>query len=66
MQYKISINATVKSTLSIKELENKLTVCLFDIETSEQKHDGESIELEVIEYDSLEIFEDSENGDDRR
>lgn len=62
MQYNVSIRATVKSTLSIKELENKLAVCLFDIETEKQTNDGESSELEVIDYDFLEVSEAFENS----
>ena len=62
MQYNISINATVNSTLSLKELENKLAVCLFDIESEKLTTDGESNELEVIDYYFLEVSEDIEHS----
>lgn len=52
--YQITILANVSSSLSKEELENKLVISLFDIETGETLRDGESRQLEVVDYDLTE------------
>jgi hypothetical protein len=52
--YQITILANVSSSLSKEELEDKLVISLFDIETGEMLRDGESRQLEVVDYDLTE------------
>ena len=49
--YRINIIAEVMSPLSKNELESKLVVSLFDVETHEKISDGESKKFEVIDYE---------------
>jgi hypothetical protein len=48
--YRITILANVSSSLSKEELEDKLVISLFDIETGEKVSDGEGRQLEVVDY----------------
>jgi len=50
MQYKIKIEADLESSLSRKELENKLVIALHDTDTGFSKFDGIDHNLKVIEY----------------
>jgi hypothetical protein len=52
--YQITILANVSSSLSKEELENKLVISLFDIETGETVRDGEGSRLKVVDYDLTE------------
>jgi hypothetical protein len=52
--YQITILANVSSSLPKKELEDKLVISLFDIATGEMLRDGESRQLEVVDYDLTE------------
>lgn len=52
--YRITILTNVTSSLSKEELEDKLVISLFDIETGEKVSDGESRQLEVVDYDLTE------------
>jgi predicted site-specific integrase-resolvase len=52
--YRVIIHADVSSSLSKKELENKLVISLFDIETGEKISDGGGRQLEVMDYDLTE------------
>lgn len=55
--YKIRIDATICSTLEESVLKERLAVSLYDIETMKSVNDCESEELEVAEYDFVEVFE---------
>lgn len=48
--YRITITATVISSLSRKDLETKLVVSLFDMETEMKISDGDNNQLEVVDY----------------
>ena len=52
--YQITLLANVSSSLPKEELENKLVISLFDIETGENVSDGESRQLKVVDYDLTE------------
>lgn len=55
--YKIRIDATIISTLEESDLKERLAISLYDIETMKSVNDCESEELEVAEYDFVEVFE---------
>jgi hypothetical protein len=48
--YRITITATVTSSLSRKDLETKLVASLFDMETEMKISDGDNNQLEVVDY----------------
>ena len=48
--YRIIVIAEVNSSLSRKELEEKLVTSLFDVETGEKIGDGDNEQLEVVDY----------------
>jgi len=48
--YKITIIAEARSSLSKKILESKLVLSLFDVESEERVSDGENDQLEVVDY----------------
>ncbi|MFH0775687.1 MAG: hypothetical protein V2A53_09415 [bacterium] len=48
--YRIIIAATVISSLSRKDLETKLVVSLFDMETEMKISDGDNDQLQVVDY----------------
>ena len=50
-RYRITINAEVASSLTRTDLEAKLVASLFDIETEEKTSDGQSVQLEVVDYE---------------
>jgi len=52
--YRITIIAEARSCLSDKELENRLVASLFDVETEEKLSDGESDQLEILDYELVE------------
>ena len=54
--YRINIIAEIMSPLSKNELESKLVVSLFDVETHEKISDGESKQFEVIDYEITEAI----------
>ena len=54
--YRINIIAEVMLPLSKNELESKLVVSLFDVETHEKISDGESKKFEVIDYEITEAI----------
>lgn len=50
MRYKIYIEAEIESNLEKHELERKLVISLFDIDTNYSKNDGIDDELIVLDY----------------
>ena len=56
MEYSINLNITIKSCLTAKELNNKLVVALYDIENNYSKLDWVDNDLEVIEYNNIDII----------
>ena len=50
-RYRVTINAEVASSLPRMDLEAKLVASLFDIETGEKISDGQSVQLEVVDYE---------------
>ena len=52
--YRITIIAEVASSLPRKDLEEKLVVSLFDLESEEKTSDGENDQLEVVDYELTE------------
>lgn len=54
--YRITITATVISSLSRKDLETKLVASLFDIENEMKISDGDSSQLEVVDYELTEAI----------
>jgi len=54
--YRVTIFADVESSLSREDLESKLVISLYDIETEQKVSDGESKELEVIDYELTEAM----------
>jgi len=54
--YKITILADVTSSLSREDLESRLVISLFDIETEQKVSDGESDRLEVEDYELTEAI----------
>ena len=49
--YRITIVATVTSSLARKDLETKLVASLFDVQSEEKISDGENDQLEVVDYE---------------
>lgn len=49
--YKIIIVAEATSALAREDLESKLVVSLFDIETEQKVSDGENAQLEIVDYE---------------
>ena len=49
--YKIKIIAEARSSLSKSDLESKLVVSLFDVETEQKVADGENKQLEIVDYE---------------
>jgi hypothetical protein len=54
--YRITILANVESSLTREALESKLVISLFDIETEEKTSDGQSDQLEVMDYELTEAM----------
>jgi hypothetical protein len=54
--YRITILANVESSLKMEALESKLVISLFDIETEEKTSDGQSDQLEVMDYELTEAM----------
>lgn len=52
--YKIKIIAEARSSLSKSDLESKLVVSLFDVETEQKVADGENEQLEIVDYELTE------------
>jgi hypothetical protein len=52
--FRITIIADATSSLSREELESKLVVSLFDIETEQKLSDGESDQLQIVDYELVE------------
>jgi len=48
--YKILITATATSSLSREDLESKLVVSLFNVETEMKISDGDNDQLQVVDY----------------
>lgn len=48
--YRIIVTATVISSLPRKDLENKLVVSLFDMETEMKISDGDNNQIEIVDY----------------
>jgi len=55
-QYRITIIDEVMSSLSKTDLESKLVASLFGIENEDKVADGESNELEIIDYELTEAI----------
>jgi len=55
--YRIRIIADVASSLSKKALESRLVVSLFDVETEKKVSDGDSYQLEVMDYELTEAVQ---------
>jgi len=49
--YKIKIIAEARSSLLKSDLESKLVVSLFDVETEQKVADGENKQLEIVDYE---------------
>lgn len=49
-KYIVNIRAVVYSILNKEELENKLVVSLLNINNETNIHDGETEQLEVVDY----------------
>lgn len=54
--YQIIIVAEATSSLSRKELKEKLVASLFDIETGEKISDGDGEQLEIVDYELTEAI----------
>jgi len=54
--YKIILIATLKSTLTDKQLRDKIALCLYDTQTQESKQDGVDSELEILDYIDTEVY----------
>ena len=54
--YMIAIKAEVSSSLSKEDLESKLVASLFDLETGVQLNDGDTKQLEVVDYELTEAI----------
>lgn len=54
--YKITIVADANSSLSRTVLESRLVASLFDIETGEKVSEGDSRELEIVDYELTEAL----------
>jgi len=52
--YRITIMATVVSSLSRRDLEAKLVAALFDIETEVKISDGDNEQFEIVDYELTE------------
>ena len=48
--YRITITAEVISSLPREDLEAKLVISLFDIETGEKVSDGDNEQFQVVDY----------------
>ena len=59
--YRISIMATVVSSLPRQELEAKLVAALFDVETEVKISDGDNEQFEVVDYELTEAIPISES-----
>jgi len=51
MKYRITIIAEANSNLTRTDLESQLVTSLFNIETEEKISDGETDQLEILEYE---------------
>ncbi len=56
MQYLVTIEADVSSSLSAEELRDLLVVSLFNVETGEKIGDGEGKTFEVIDYNQIQVI----------
>ena len=54
--YRITIMATVVSSLSRRNLEAKLVAALFDIETEVKISDGDNEQFEIVNYELTEAI----------
>lgn len=56
-KFQVTIIADVASSLSKKALESRLVVSLFDVETEKKVSDGDSNQLEVVDYELTEAVQ---------
>jgi len=54
--YRITVIAEALSSLSRKDLEAKLVVALFDVETEQKISDGDNEQLEIVDYELTEAI----------
>ena len=54
--YRITIVATVTSSLARKDLETKLVASLFDVESEEKISDGDNEQFQVVDYQLTEAI----------
>ncbi len=54
--YRITVIAEAVSSLPRKDLEAKLVMALFDIETGEKISDGDNEQLEIVDYELIEAI----------
>jgi hypothetical protein len=52
--YRITVIATVTSSLPKKDLESRLVASLFDVETEHKASDGEGSHLQIVDYELTE------------
>jgi hypothetical protein len=60
--YKITLEASVISSLTKDELESKLIVSLFDLETEIKISDGNNDKLQVVDYILTEVAPITKNN----
>ena len=54
--YRITIIANVASSLAKEDLESRLVASLFDVESEGKISDGDSKQLEVVDYELTEAI----------
>jgi hypothetical protein len=55
-KYRIKIIAEARSSLSKTDLESRLVVSIFDVETEQKVADGENKQLEIVDYELTEAL----------
>jgi hypothetical protein len=55
-KYRITIIGEATSSLSRQQLESRLVVGLYDLESEEKVSDGETDDLEIIDYELTEAI----------
>lgn len=64
-EFNISVSASVLSTLSRAEIERRIVLALWDEGSDETAPDGQTDELEVVDYKFTIAEENNDRGTDR-
>ena len=54
--YQVTLIVNINSSLTEEELRNKVVLSLYNFETEQKISDGETDQLQIVEYESVKVF----------